>query len=116
MSARKKSSKPPKDAAGRSFGASACSPLCRPVANGYWSHCNSHNLTDLDFDDWWMDSFSGIMRDFGKGIYLHVASAHDDTRHRVYPRAVKGRVAMRLGFDADGLHWIYDAENIKDHQ
>lgn len=89
------------------------SPLWKPVSDPYWSKCHTWPEEALDFEDWWMDSFDGALKDFGSGIYLHIAAIGEDTRHRVYPRGMRGRVVRRLGSTSHGLFWIYDkVENV----
>ena len=89
-----------------------CSPIWKPIMSDYWSKCNSADIAELDFSDWWADAFVGALSMWGTGIYLHVSHVDGETRHRVYPRGMRGRVVTRLGMTnsrtGPDVWWIYD--------
>lgn len=92
----------------------------RYVANPKFSTCGSvRSLADLDFREWYMDSFSGQhsfsgqQTIFGNGRYIHVRGigneyAPRDTWHRVHARPFPSaeHSGVRLGMDRRGLYWI----------
>ena len=66
------------------------------------SYCGSCHMKQLDFTEWWMDTFD---LEKSQWCYIHVASKDNETVHRV---RCKYSDKPRLGYRNGALYWLID--------
>lgn len=82
-------------------------PLWRACYDPKFSTCNSAELSELDWKNWWPDSYQGQ-------AYIHVRRflwEEGETWHRVYPKNLRKRHCRRVAVKNGIPHWLLDRPN-----